>query len=143
MRDHTRRQVVYIKPIILCAVSRLFILVKSIENRFSCLLQSSRLDRLASVVYSIQVYQIDLTRIDDQSLFWFSLLDRLPLQVYFSQVCILALLVNFIRVSIYRLASRVYIFLGSTLSLEREILASLVYFLILHPGFASLFQLSI
>ena len=94
------------------------------------------------VVYSSQVCQTDLTRIDDQSIFWQSLLDRLHLQVYFSRVYILAFLVIFIRFSIQRLASPVYILVQSTLVKDRDRLSLLVYFTILHPRFASLFQSS-
>ena len=72
------------------------------------------------VVYSSQVCQTDSTRIDDRSIFWSSLLDRLSSQIYFGKVYILALLVNFSRVYLQRLTLRVYILVESTISRERE-----------------------
>ena len=55
MRAHAYRQAVYIRQIILLAVFRSSILVKSIETHFGRLIQSSLLDRLALVVYFSQV----------------------------------------------------------------------------------------
>ena len=114
------RQAVYIRPIILRAVSQSSVLFKSIENRFGGLFQSIILDRIALVVYSSQVCQADLTRKDNQSLFWSSMLDRLSLQFYFSQFYILDLIVNFSRVFLERLTSRVQILFQSTISRERD-----------------------
>ena len=71
------------------------------------------------------------------------MLDRISSQVNFSRVYILALIVNFSRAYLERLASRVYILVEPTLYRDRERLALLVYLLILHPCFASLFYLSL
>ena len=119
-----RRQALYIRPIILRAISLgslwLSILIKSIETRFGCLLYSSLLDILYWIFYYSKVWYTDSTRIDNQNLFWLSMLNRLYSQVYFSPVYILDLLVNFSRVSLERFYSRVYILVEYTPSLERD-----------------------
>ena len=69
MRTHTCRQSVYIRPIVLCAVSQLHFLVKSINTYFIPLFYSIMLDRLTFVVYYSQFCQTESTIIDNRSLF--------------------------------------------------------------------------